>query len=856
MLRLISVISTIASVLVAFSGSARADIYGAVLPSSRAVQIGHVVTAFATILNANASTATNCGLSAPGNFQGTFSFQTTNPTTNQLTGSVNTRVSIAAGAAQTYVFAMTPSSTFAQTDFQLGMTCTGFSVVPITGVNTFLLTSSASPTADIVTVAATVSNDGIARTPGTTATGVFSVAAINIGVAATVTVSVDTGNTAVNASFGLCRTNAQGQCTTPSTPAASVQTTLANNETGFFSVFLTSQGTVIPLDPARFRAFVRYKVAGNSVGATSVAIQTQTMLADGGGNLQLGNVGINVPGGTIIAGTNFAASPVQAPAPAPAGFQSLNSAYNITLTNTAGVSDNGLNAPVSVKIPYSGLGVADPSKLSVLHYDSATGQYSPTTIIEINTSSQTITFDSRQFSSFLLTTLNANILGASTASNSANIDFAPASHGFAIQNSGDMYITHGGNCMGMSNFVTWFFRNRPTQTLFSRYSSARPNPAVRSSIQDLVATLAHVNASKYWVGIRNYQLPQWQHNNPAIIQFALRAHLAAFRQPVVLSIGSSPGSYEHAIVAYGYNANNILVYDPNYPGQSRTIPYTASGFGTYDGTYKAFAAIYSTSFSAPYAFDSLAQQADGGFTGATNLNVTSPTQGQVVNSRKVTLSGTLAAPVNNQSAVFLWQNGTPDFLNIGTSPFNRDIAVASGENNLVLIAGVEAYSGLVQNALVNAVAKIVKFTGPASAKFRSTLEWVQDNTDVDQYVTEPTGATAWYSGHTTPAGLTLDVDNTSGFGPENTTVEATSTPIPGIYKVRLHYYSDHGTAQPTSGTVTITVNERGGANQVGPVPRNWSITLSNSSNATPGKAGPDWIDIADVDINNKTITLR
>lgn len=851
MLRLISVVWTAASVLTAFSGPARADIYGAVLPSSRAVQVGHVVTAFATILNANASTATNCGLSAPSNFQGTFSFQTTNPTTNQLTGSANTRVSIAAGAAQTYVFAMTPSSTFAQTDFQLGMTCTGFSVVPITGVNTFLLTSSASPTADIVTVAATVSNDGIARTPGTTATGVFSVAAINIGVAATVTVSVDTGNTPVNASFGLCRTNAQGQCTTPSTPAASVQTTLANNETGFFSVFLTSQGTVIPLDPARFRAFVRYRVAGNSVGATSVAVQTQTMLADGGGNLQLGSVGISAAAGSILNGTNFAAAAGPQPGPLPAGIQPLNSTYNISLTNASGAPNNGLEAPVKVTVPYAGLGVSDPNSLVVAHYDSAAGTYSPVTIHDINTANQTITFDSRQFSAFTLGMLAFVSPNASSVPN-----FAPNVNGFRITNNHNQYLTPGGNCIGMSSFALWYYLNRPAQQLYGKY----PITNQPASIEDLIAVRAQITQAQYWSNLyTSTNELVWQRSHPMSVRNALRAYISLWQKPVVLVVGTPASPTQHAVLAYGYDQNNFFIYDNEHPAQVKLLPHNAAGFGTYDGTYTLFSYIGATSFGGGDGYANLAVEADGGFLSSQNITITSPTQGQSVSSTSVQLTGSLSANLNASMARY-WKNGLPNFTPFTTSgsSFNQPIVPSAGLNTVVVLAGTPV-GGSLSNTLANAAAKIVTFNGPPAVKFRSTLVWNQGDTDVDQYVTEPTGATSWYSSKTTSAGLTLDIDNTQGGGlPENTTISATSTPIAGIYRVRLHYYSDHSTQQTVSGSVVLQINERQ-PNQpasAGPTPRLWSLTISNPSNAAPGSTGADWINIADVDVINKTITLR
>src|SRR5262249_42685991 len=157
---------------------------------------------------------------------------------------------------------------FAQTDIAIVMACTSGQVVaPISGVNTFLLTSSATATPDIVVLAATISNDGVVRTPGTAATGAFSVATVDVGAAGAVTASVDTGGVVLPLTFVICQTNAQAQCL--QNPATSVQANFGANQPGTFSVFVTSTGSVITLDPAHFRVFVRFAFNNGSVGATS-----------------------------------------------------------------------------------------------------------------------------------------------------------------------------------------------------------------------------------------------------------------------------------------------------------------------------------------------------------------------------------------------------------------------------------------------------------------------------------------------------------------------------------------------------------------------------------------------------------
>jgi hypothetical protein len=90
--------------------AATSPLYAATLPSSRSVQVGgDVATAFASIINTGPS-AVNCGIAPVTTMPANFLFQTTDPQTNQLTGTPNTRVPIAAGATQSFLVAFTPNN--------------------------------------------------------------------------------------------------------------------------------------------------------------------------------------------------------------------------------------------------------------------------------------------------------------------------------------------------------------------------------------------------------------------------------------------------------------------------------------------------------------------------------------------------------------------------------------------------------------------------------------------------------------------------------------------------------------------------------------------------------------------------
>jgi hypothetical protein len=138
------------------------------------------VTAFATIINAGAATATACSIALPSGIPATFLYQTTDPHTNTPVGTANTPADIPPGQAQTFYFAITPSSPFTQ-DIPLVFTCTNTNPAPvIEGVNTFFLTSSTTPIADMISIASTITNDGNVVLTGPTGIGAIATAALNL----------------------------------------------------------------------------------------------------------------------------------------------------------------------------------------------------------------------------------------------------------------------------------------------------------------------------------------------------------------------------------------------------------------------------------------------------------------------------------------------------------------------------------------------------------------------------------------------------------------------------------------------------------------------------------------------------
>ena len=73
----------------------------------------------------------------------------------------------------------------------------------------------------------------------------------------------------------------------------------------------------------------------------------------------------------------------------------------------------------------------------------------------------------------------------------------------------------------------------------------------------------------------------------------------------------------------------------------------------------------------------------------------------------------------------------------------------------------------------------------APVKLRVILSWDNDSTDLDLHVVSPDGQHIFYGARVAPNGGALDVDVTTGFGPE---IFATPSPVPGAYHVFVNYF--------------------------------------------------------------------
>jgi hypothetical protein len=270
-----SVTRTATLVINGAAGSGTTTLVSAVLPNARTTTVGAPVTAFATIINSGAVAATGCFIAPPASVAGSFFYQTTNAG-NVPIGTPNTPVDIAAGQAQSFYFAVTPSQVGTQ-DIPLIFGCSNAAPPSsVAGLNTFLLTTAATPIPDMLSISDTLTHDGNIVVAGPSGLGIMVSATINIGAAGSVTFApIDTpvGQSPRNlpVTLTLCPSDATATCTSPET--ASFTTTVAASQILTFNVYVRGQGTQVPYDPANNRIFLLAQQGLAPVGETSAALK-------------------------------------------------------------------------------------------------------------------------------------------------------------------------------------------------------------------------------------------------------------------------------------------------------------------------------------------------------------------------------------------------------------------------------------------------------------------------------------------------------------------------------------------------------------------------------------------------------
>ena len=259
-------------------GSSPVALAAAVLPSSRSVQLGDSLTAFASVLGTGL--ASDCGVRLSSetdeDLPVELRVQATNPATNAVVGVEDSPFLLLPETPQTLLLTLTPTGPFSAQEIAFEFFCGEDSAAPVApGTNTLLVSAESVQPPDVVALVATLENDGIVSlSEDAGGVGVFSIASINIGAASDLVVRPVVQGMALD-SVAICQTDPLTSVCLES-PGDSVSLAIATGATPTFAVFLANAGPV-PFLPAENRLAVQFEDATGLVrGRTSVAVRSIT----------------------------------------------------------------------------------------------------------------------------------------------------------------------------------------------------------------------------------------------------------------------------------------------------------------------------------------------------------------------------------------------------------------------------------------------------------------------------------------------------------------------------------------------------------------------------------------------------
>lgn len=142
--------------------------------------------------------------------------------------------------------------------------------------------------------------------------------------------------------------------------------------------------------------------------------------------------------------------------------------------------------------------------------------------------------------------------------------------------------------------------------------------------------------------------------------------------------------------------------------------------------------------------------------------------------------------------VRFYHNGVLRHLPVENGNFAQEIVLGAGANYVK----VET-----DNAVGTGSAALKLTTNNEAMDIKVILSWDTNHTDVDLWVTNPENERVFYGHRESKIGGALDIDITTGYGPETFTQKSA---LPGEYLVQVQYY---GGDRPTMAKVLVILYE-------------------------------------------------
>jgi uncharacterized protein YfaP (DUF2135 family) len=627
--------------------------------------------------------------------------------------------------------------------------------------------------------------------------------------------------------------------------------------------------------------------SSNSIAPTSANVelgdtiegQSKT-LDEAGGSLKIDDedsplygTEVSIPVGALNEGEELSISSAEIDRfSLPAGIKLLaDSALVMERSN----EDDLFNTFVTVKVKINPDDLDEDDAVMVFYYDDENEILHETTVIEVDPDEGEIVFLTSHFSPYIIT--SATLALVDLVLQPISTGFTPEKDGFFIDNWGS-YTAAGGNCLGMTSFARWhylfryFLRN--DERLYTRWREGNPSIWYDDVIANQIASRGQLAESDIWDD--TYQAVKSQEISPTqrLVAASLITSMKATGMPQLMAIyiKRANGSLTsgHAVMAHSWDGEYFHLYDPNFAGsKDRKIKFSyLNGFTSYNGGTDA-----STTSGQYNFFVHIAPSIAHNYTGMKNIydgavggfdddkfpeiEIVTPDPDETITEVKATITGKVTGGeqdlIDQYHTLHVFVNKTKHYkttFDPSTREFSIVVPLYLGENIVEFVSTggslFDAWSGY---ALYNLEVESVR------QNMVVTMWWDKGQSDIDLYVTQPDGETVWYSSKTSTIGAELDIDNTSGYGPEHYFLNEDDQQLFGEYEIGVHYYSDHDDDTETVQTIpwNVTVDWLAYVEQdsMGDEPveywdsRSFSGVLfsANSSNSSPGSTGADWADV-------------
>jgi hypothetical protein len=357
--------------------------------------------------------------------------------------------------------------------------------------------------------------------------------------------------------------------------------------------------------------------------------------------------------------------------------------------------------PVQIVVPFIGDNTVVPEP----YYITPTGQLRPAQLVTIDRATNTFVFNTFHASLFTWI-IGLNVAYAPGPDDTMVTGFDPGQDGFQVRNKGTIYNQEG-ECLGMTSFALWYYMNlKPSRGgLYPQYYDvlgSDSNKELRG--QDIIATRAFTSIAQQWSAYKRDLATELKLSDAERYTAILDA-LRDSGNPVLLYLSRHGTSGAHSVLAYASDFNGTIdIYDPNFPGSTRTIHYDhlSNSFDDYGawfgiGGYDRIALQgdgSSPHLTEPY--QNILDDADLDFQGSENatINIASHASGQKVTTRNVTISGTIQSGRVLITELQLVAGSTPFSAAIGPDgQFSIPIKLDVGTNRLIFnTIGVDEHS--------------------------------------------------------------------------------------------------------------------------------------------------------------------